>query len=304
MLVRVGTAKFGLALGSGGLRGAAHIGVLQCLERHGLRPYCLSGSSAGAVVAALYAAGYTVEELVDLAMDLDGHQIYDTNIGCKSIAALTINLLNRKRPVGCFSPLPLPLGLVKGTAWENYLSSLLGQQSFAELQLPLALLATDVERGDAVAFAKATLAGADVTLTNPTVVQGIRASTAIPGVFQPLKLAGRTLIDGAIKASVPAHLARDLGATIVVGIDLGYAGQRHNEVDSIFEIISQSLNILGAELTKWQLDANADLVVRPKIYDVSLLDFDRIPEIIERGDAAMEASIPQLRALLTANDKV
>ncbi len=294
MQVRVGKSRFGLALGSGGLRGAAHIGVLKCLERHGLQPTCLAGSSAGAVVAALYAAGYSVAALEDLALQLNASKLYDSNLTWRSFLSLLKGWVCGKR---C-QPEVLPMGLVKGEAWEKYLTSLLGQQKFAGLSLPTAVLAVDVETGDAVAFASREMSSADVTLTGATVVQGVRASSSIPGVFAPLQLYGYTLVDGAVHASVPAQLVRDLGAQVVVAIDLGYAGQREERVDSVIEVISQSLHILGEELTKCQLEKTADLVVRPRIYDVSLRDFERIPEIIARGEKAMEAQIPRLRRLL------
>lgn len=294
MQVRVGKSRFGLALGSGGLRGAAHIGVLKCLERHGLQPTCLAGSSAGAVVAALYAAGYSVAALEDLALQLNASKLYDSNLTWRSFLSLLKGWVCGKR---C-QPEVLPMGLVKGEAWEKYLTSLLGQQKFADLSLPTAVLAVDVETGDAVAFASREMSSADVTLTGATVVQGVRASSSIPGVFAPLQLYGYTLVDGAVHASVPAQLVRDLGAQVVVAIDLGYAGQREERVDSVIEVISQSLHILGEELTKCQLEKTADLVVRPRIYDVSLRDFERIPEIIARGEKAMEAQIPRLRRLL------
>ena len=298
MQVRVGKSKFGLALGSGGLRGAAHIGVLKSLERHGLRPYCLSGSSAGAVIAALYSAGYTVPELVDLAIALDESKVFDPNVGWHTLLALAVDLVCRMLPVNCHCPLSLPMGLLKGTAWENYLARLLGKKQFSDLTIPTAILAVDVETGDSVAFAAEPLGKADVTLTGGTVAQAVRASSAIPGVFQPLQLSGYMLVDGAVKASVPAHLVRDLGVDVVVAVDLGYAGQRDEAVDNIVEVISQSLNILGEELTKCQLNLDADLVIRPRIYDVSLRDFHRIPEIIDRGEKAMEAQIPNLLRLL------
>lgn len=298
MLVRVGTNKLGLALGSGGLRGAAHIGVLRSLERHGLRPACLAGSSAGAVVAALYAAGYTVEELTHLAMRLDASKIYDHSITWRSLLSLGAGLLCNVLPGKRHFPVSFPQGLIKGDAWERYLNSLLGKRKFTDLNLPTAILAVDVETGDAVAFAAEELGGADVTLIGAPVATAVRASSSIPGVFQPLHLYGYTLVDGAVKASVPTQLVRDLGAHVVVGIDLGYAGQREDTVDDILEVISQSLSILGEELTKCQLEHTADLVVRPEIYDVSLRDFERIPEIIERGEKAMEAQIPRLLQLL------
>lgn len=298
MRVRIGKNKFGLALGSGGLRGAAHIGVLRSLERHRLRPACLSGSSAGAVVAALYAAGYTVEELTDLAINLDADKIYDSSITWKSLLSLAASLLTRVLPGNCRLPLSFPDGLIKGVAWERYLLSLLGKSKFSDLQLPTAMLAVDVDTGDSVAFAAEIMAPADVTLVGALVAEAVRASSSIPGVFEPLRLYGYTLVDGAVKASVPAHLARALGADVVVAVDLGYAGQREDTVDNIIEVISQSLNILGEELTKCQLQESADLIVRPQIYDVSLRDFERIPEIIERGEKAMEAQIPFLLQLL------
>ncbi len=118
MRVRVGVSNFGLALGSGGLRGAAHIGVLKSLERHGLQPVCLAGSSAGAVVAALYAAGYSVADLEELATGLDADKIYDINLSWSTLLSLIRGLFCRKR---CPSPTALPKGLIKGAAWEQYL---------------------------------------------------------------------------------------------------------------------------------------------------------------------------------------
>lgn len=298
MQVRVGTNKFGLALGSGGLRGVAHIGVLRSLERHGLRPACLSGSSAGAVVAALYAAGYTVEELTDLAMDLDADKIYDSSISWRSFFSFGRSLLANVLLGKPRFPASFPEGLVRGAAWERYLLSLLGKSKFSDLELPTAVLAVDVNTGDSVAFAAEVMVPADVTLIGASVAEAVRASSSIPGVFQPLHLYGYTLVDGAVKSSVPTHLTRALGADVVVAIDLGYAGQRQDPVDNIVEVISQSINILGEELTKCQLQGSADLIVRPQIYDVSLRDFERIPEIIERGEKAMEAQIPFLLQML------
>ncbi len=298
MLVRVGKNSFGLALGSGGLRGAAHIGVLKSLERHGLRPAYLSGSSAGAVVAALYAAGYTVDELASLATNLDASKIYDSSITWRSVFSLGASLLCALLPGKSPLPLALPEGLIKGAAWEGYLTSLLGTSKFSDLKLPTAILSVDINTGDTVAFAAEHLPAADVTLIGATVVEAVRASSSIPGVFQPLHLYGYTLVDGAVKASVPTRLTYALGADVVVAVDLGYAGQREDAVDNIVEIMSQSLHILGEELTECQLQDSAELVVRPRIYDVSLRDFERIPEIIERGERAMVAQIPLLLQLL------
>ncbi len=168
----------------------------------------------------------------------------------------------------------------------------------ADLALPTALLAVDVETGEEVVFAGRPMAGADVTLTDARVATAVRASTSIPGVFEPLNLYGYTLVDGAVRASVPAQLVRNLGAPVVVAVDLGYAGQREDRVDNLIEVISQSLHILGEALTKCQLESTADLIVRPRIYNVSLRDFQRIPEIIDRGEKAMEAQIPRLRQLV------
>ncbi len=295
VIVRMGKRKLGLALGSGGLRGAAHIGVLRSLERHGLLPDCLSGSSAGAVVAALYAAGYTVSEMIDLALGLTADKIYDPHITWRSLSALARHWLCRRLSLKPPTSWPFPKGLLQGEAWERYLVSLLGDQQFRDLKLPLAILAVDVDNGQSVAFASAALSQADVTLTGATVAQAVRASTSIPGVFVPLHLFGFTLVDGAVKASVPAHLARNLGADVVLAVDLGVVRGGVEQVENIVEVISQSLHIMEAELTSYQLDQHANLVVRPSVYNASLRDFERIPEIIASGEKAMEALIPQLK---------
>lgn len=295
MLWQMGKKKLGLALGSGGLRGAAHIGVLRSLERHGFYPDLLSGSSAGAVVAALYAAGYGVGELAELACKLNAGKIYDPNLGFKAF----INRLKSLLGGGGRLPqaLALPAGLLKGEAWQKYLASLLGRQLFSDLRLPLAVLAVDIEDGASIIFSGQPLPTKAETLVETTVVEALRASTAIPGIFQPAQVGGHNLVDGAVKASVPVYLARLLGADLVLAVDLGYAGQRRDKIDNFMEIILQSINIMGAALTDCQL-RRVPLVVQPQIYDVSLWDFKRIPEIIDRGEEAMEAKIPELQKLL------
>lgn len=298
MRVRLGQNKLGLVLGSGGLRGAAHLGILQCLECHDIVPYCLSGSSAGAVVAGLYAAGFTVAEMVELAMSLSLQQIYDPDISWRALGALGMGVWRHWLRLPLSRKELLPLGLLRGQAWQRYLERLLGQTGFADLPRQVAILAVDIETGADVAFSPSRLSSPEVTITTATVAQAIRASSAIPGIFAPAQVAGRTLVDGAVKASVPVDLVRDLGADIVVAVDLGYAGQRDRPVQDMVEVITQSLSIMGGELTRQQLAGKSEFVIRPKIYDVSWLDFARIPEMIARGERAMEEAIPSLLRLL------
>ncbi len=296
MRVQIGAKRLGVALGAGGLRGAIHIGVLRSLERHGIAVQALSGSSAGAIVAAFSAVGYSSAEMESLVLSLDAKQLYDPNLSWRSLLGLTANALLSFLRIPERYRLPFPTGLLQGTLWLDWLYRQLGVTTVAEAQLPLAILAADIDSGEAVVFSQlAELA--EVVMPDQPLALAVRASSAIPGVFSPAYVSGRTLVDGGVKASVPAELVRGLGADTVLAVDLG-AVERDDLADNIYEIISQSLDIMGEELTTYQLQGTADLVIRPVVQNVSLTDFDRIPELIRLGEQTMDQAIPALRRLL------
>lgn len=298
MKVQVGRKRLGLALGSGGLRGAAHIGVLRSLEKHGLPPDVIGGSSAGAVVAALYACGYSVDEMEQLALRLRPEDVFDLAISWNTTAVIVINSLLSWIHAPESWLLQYPMGLLKGEAWERYLHRVLGDVQMRNLNMPTAILAVDVNSGQSVVFASRQLPPPVVQLPDARLVDAVRSSSAIPGVFAPAVVAGRLLVDGAVKAAVPAGYVRELGADVSLAIDLGYSGLRQDPVDNVLEVVSQSFDILAHELTTLQLLFTADLTVKPGIYDVGLRDFNRIPEMIQRGEEVMDAAIPSLKLLL------
>lgn len=297
MQVQVGAKRLGVALGAGGIRGAAHIGVLRSLSRHGLVPQALSGSSAGAVVAALYSVGYTPDQMEELALSMNAKQLYDPNLSLKSLFGATINTILSLLHVPSRYDLPFPQGLIQGKAWEQYLFQQLGPILVNAVEFPIAILATDIDTGQGIAFSQES-GLAEVSISDAPLAQAVRASSAIPGVFCPAHVQGRTLVDGGVKASVPASLLQGLGSDVILAVDLGYAGQRDHPVDNIHEIIAQSLDIMGAELTDYQLTGTASLVIRPVANDVGLRDFARIPQLIRLGEETMDRAIPALQALL------
>ena len=296
MRTQVGRKRLGVALGAGGLRGAIHIGVLRSLERHGIEVQAMSGSSAGAIVAAFSAVGYSPAEMESLVLSLDAKLVYDPNLNWRSLLGVTANALLSFLRVPERYRLPFPTGLLQGKLWLDWLYRQLGVTQVTEVELPLAILATDIDSGEAVVFSQ-TVELAEVVLSDQPLALAVRASSAIPGVFSPAYVAGRTLVDGGVKASVPADLLRGLGADVVLAVDLGTA-ERDDPADNIYEIISQSLDILEEELTRYQLEGTADLVIRPVVRNVSLTDFDRIPELIRLGEQTMDRAIPALRKLL------
>lgn len=192
--------------------------------------------------------------------------------------------------------LPFPQGLVGGRAWEKWLLRHLGRLTVSEVVMPLAILATDIDSGEGVVFSQ--YAKWPVTLPDQQLAEAVRASSAIPGIFPPVRIAGRALVDGGVKCSVPASLMRDLGEDVVLAVDLNSDLERQDPVDNIYEVISQSLDIMGEELTAYQLIGNADLVLRPVVGSWGWRDFGRIEQLIDIGEAAMDRQMPRLKALL------
>lgn len=153
---------------------------------------------AGAVVTALYAVGYTPNEMEALALSLNTKQLYDSNLSLKSLLGATINTLLSLLHVPSRYDLPFPQGLIQGKAWEQYLYRQLGPRKVSSLELPIAILATDIDTGQGIVFSQEEGLG-EVTISDAPLAQAVRASSAIPGVFCPAYVDGRTLVDGQIR---------------------------------------------------------------------------------------------------------
>jgi NTE family protein len=177
--------KIGYALGSGGARGLAHIGVLKVLEEHGIRPDIVAGTSMGSIIGALYSGGLTPGEIEKLALGLDWRKL--------------LNLVDVTLPIS---------GLLKGNRVVSLLRSIIGEMTFSQLKYDFASVATNIINGE------------QVVLHDGSLIEAIRASISIPGIFTPVAVAGRYLVDGGLINTVPVSVCRDMGADYVIGVNV------------------------------------------------------------------------------------
>jgi NTE family protein len=252
--------RLGLALGGGAARGFAHVGVIQVLEENGIRPDLLTGTSAGSLVAALYASGKTPTELERVAMSMD-----------------EVTLTDWALPI-------LGRGLLRGDALARYVSQAVDGRTIENMALPLGVLATDLATGQGVLFRRGDVA------------QAVRASSAVPGLFAPVGIAGREYVDGGLVAPVPVQQARDMGAEVVLAVDISSAPEGSLAVGNI-RVLLQTFAIMGQSINRHELAA-ADVVVRPALAGVGSADFASRKRSIEAGRAAMLAALPQLKTQL------
>ncbi len=310
--------KTGLALGSGAARGMAHIGVLKALESGGVKVDVLSGTSFGAFIAALYAAGVTVAQMEEVARGVDWQQL--------------AKLLDPTIPTS---------GLIDGRKLTRFMAEMLPARTFEELRIPLGVVATDVETGEAVVIRRGNL------------LEAIRASVAFPGIFTPVRFGERFLIDGGLLNPVPVDVAYDLGAEVVIGVcaipevrkrpaeaflpleekkpspagilrelltsqgvekifreilrsnnrekppeEVPQPG-RSRKPPGIFRIFAQSVAIMENQINALQLERNeADLVIRPDLNGITLLEFNRAAEAIRAGEKEARARLPEILSLI------
>src|SRR5262245_53671155 len=250
--------RIGLALGGGFARGIAHAGVLRAFERHRIPIHCVAGVSAGAVVAAAYASGTTADAIADV-----GRTMRFGDVG-------------RWRPGR--------LGLVSSAAMNRFLARLLKADRFENMRLPLGVLATDLSTGAPIVFS-----------TSGSVVGPLRASCAYPGLFQPVECQGRLLVDGAMSISVPATLARQLGATHVISVTVPPAAAA--QPSNLFQVVSRCLQIMQRHTDDcWRNES--DLVIAPEVSDVDWHQFDRAEQLLEAGERAGTMAVAEIRRWL------
>lgn len=247
--------KLGIALSGGAVRGGAHIGVLKVLIEAGLEPRYVAGSSVGAIVGGAYAAGRDMDDLERLFATLDWFSLVRPTLKLRRSLADT-------RKLGRFLRAQLEL------------------TTFEALRIPFTAVACDLNSGESVA------------LTRGDVVQAIRASTALPGLFPPEQIGGRTLVDGGIVENLPVGAARGLGAGYVVAVDLLPMGPRTKGFNNLFEIWQRSMYLLirGNHPRR----RTADYTITPDIADFSFTDFREVSELVRRGEEAARAALPFL----------
>ncbi|WP_108471223.1 patatin-like phospholipase family protein [Rhodanobacter thiooxydans] len=252
--------KIGLALGGGAAKGFAHIGVIKMLEASGIHPDVVAGTSAGSVVGALYASGMDAFALQQTAFGLDEAKIRDVRL---------------------FSG-----GLVQGQALQDYVNQLVHKQPIEQLKLPFAAVATELETGTRTVFVRGNTGRA------------VRASSSIPGVFEPVEIHGKHYVDGGVVSPIPVDAARQLGADFVIAVDISAAPDGSNP-QGMMGIVGQSITIMGRQLAA-QESARADVVIRPDLSGIGPTDFEQKSQAILAGEKAALAAIPVIRARLAA----
>ena len=281
--------RIGLALSGGGARGLAHIGVLQVLEEVGLSVDYLAGTSIGSVVGGLYAAGYEVDELEHLALNIDWDALFTDTANRQYLSMdeklhdgrYIASLPVRERSVG------LPSGLIAGQQVMQMLSRLTlpvhHLPNFDQLPIPFLAVATDIETGEAVIINEGPLS------------QAIRASMAIPSVFTPVERDGRLLVDGGVARNLPAEDVRALGADYVICVDVAAPLDSREDLNSLGAILVQTISFSLQDLNE-QHRRHCDLVIQPAITGIQAQQFERADELITLGKAA---AIKELKTLQT-----
>lgn len=250
--------KVGLALGSGGARGFAHIGVIKVLEEEGIPIDIIAGSSMGSLVGAFYSAGINPEMMKKLAINL-----------------------KRKYWIDFTVP---KMGFVTGEKIKEMVRILTHGKNLEQLSIPLAIVATDLEKGERVIF------------TQGPVAQAVRASISIPGIFVPEEVDGRLLVDGGVIDRVPITVAKDLGAEVVIGVDVGMISTEA-KFTSIFDVIAQTIQIMEREIFRFRI-LEADVMISPSVGQYSATNFTQIEELITAGEEAARGSIDQIKEAL------
>lgn len=250
--------KVGLALGGGAAKGFAHIGVIKMLEANGIQPVAVSGTSAGSVVGALYASGMDAFQMQQHAFALDESRIRDVRL---------------------FSG-----GLVQGQKLQDYVNELVGKRPIEQMKKPLAIVSTQLETGDRTVFVRGNTG------------QAVRASSSVPGVFEPVIIGKSSYVDGGVVSPVPVDAARQLGADFIIAVDISSKASGKTPAHMV-GIVNQSISIMGQKLGEQEL-ARADIVIRPNVNDIGAADFQQRNNAILEGEKAALAAMPQIRAKL------
>lgn len=283
----MGLRKLGLVLGGGGLKGLAHIGVLQVLMENRIPVTSISATSSGSIIAALYAAGMSPYEMERIILKTKPQDYLDYNIGGLLKYGLGLLIPASKSVVN---------GLIKGKKLLNLMADLTCNKALDEVEIPLAIVACDINTGEEVIFSNI-IPGADnqiVFVSGALLSEAVRSSTAIPGIFVPYLFRGMQLVDGGIKAIVPVSIQLSLGAEYIMAVNLGR--ERYQEsVAGIPQIISRTVEILVYETSDTAETLYADLSINPVLPEVRLDEIERAAAIIRAGRRAMLAQLSRLQ---------
>jgi NTE family protein len=256
--------KIGLALGGGAARGFAHIGVIKALEAQGIVPDIVVGTSAGSVVGAMYAYGYSGFALQKMALEMDEASISDWALPFFSKSS----------------------GVLKGEALQAYVNKTVHNQPIEKLKIPFGAVATDLRTGQPILFRRGNTGMA------------VRASSAVPSVFQPVSIGSKTYVDGGLVAPVPVRFAKEMGAEFIIAVNISSATEAQATASSL-DVLMQTFTIMGQRLNQHELK-DADVVITPALGAMGSADFNGRNLAVLAGEQAAAAAMPQLKARLKA----
>ena len=255
---RDGKRGVGLALSGGAARGFAHIGVVKVLQTNAIPVQYVTGTSVGSIVGALLCGGYGWEEMYEIASSLKWHELV--------------------------SPTLSGMGLVSSKKLGEFIGELLGEVDFDELEIPFRAVTVDISRGEQVVF------------SSGPVARAVRASSAVPGIFEPLIEDDRALVDGGVINNLPVALAREMGARTVIAVDLNADRPNSdlpvNLLDVMFRSFAMLLNAASAEGRE-----AADVLIQPALDEFSYHDLSIADELVKRGEEAATKALKQLKRL-------
>ncbi|MFW2056144.1 patatin-like phospholipase family protein [Acinetobacter haemolyticus] len=242
-----------LVLGSGGARGYAHIGVIEVLEQHGIRPDLIVGTSAGSIVGSIYASGKSAAELREIALKLKANDVRDVSVSLK--------------------------GFFDGKKVEDYVNEQVQNTPLQRLKIPMYVVATELKEGTKTVF------------NYGNTGQAVRASASIPSMFVPIKIGHNEYVDGGLVSPVPVQVARDLGADIVIAVDI-LAQPVHTETTNVWGLFNQNINIMQGRLAEEELKY-ADIVIQPDLREkVHIFD-------VKGREITMQAGVDAAQSKLT-----
>ena len=247
--------KIALALGGGAARGFAHIGVIKALEAHGITPDMIIGTSSGSLVGALYAAGYGGFDLQRAALQMDDTLVADWSVPDR--------------------------GFIKGEALQNFVNRAVQNRPLEKLNRTFATVATDLQSGEPVVFRTGNTGMA------------VRASSSVPGVFQPVTISGREYVDGGLVSPVPVRAARAIGAELIIAVYISN-NPRLGKIQDSVDIMLQTFAIMGQSIAGYEL-ADADVVIRPDTGTIRGTDFASRHLAIIEGEKAGLAAIAAIK---------
>ena len=255
-----GPPKIALVLGGGAARGLAHVGVIRVLEQEKIPIQLIVGTSVGSLIGALYAADPNSLNLEWLAFSIEKEDIFD------------------------YSVVYSKMGPVLGDRLEKFVQTKAKVKNLEQMKIPFYPVATDLNTGQTWVFEKGSVARA------------VRASSSIPGIFQPVEINGRTYVDGGVTDNLPVDIARAKGADIIIAVNIQKKID-NPQINSLIDVILQSINIMGRELVLYKC-RQYDVLIEPSVGDVGLTDFSQKKRLLEAGMQAARQALPKIRKLM------